>query len=67
MLLHPVDDRVVDVAVRGVTPPGEHVGVGEHLLGQAVLLLLQPGGPHVHVVAELRPEAAAIVSCIVSG
>ena len=39
-----LDDRVVDLAVRRVAPPDQHVGLGQPLLGQPVLGLLQRGG-----------------------
>ena len=38
--VHARDHRVVDLVVRGVAPPGEHVGPGEHLLAETVLGLL---------------------------
>ena len=43
-LLHALDDRVVDLAVGRVAPPEQHVGLGEPLLGQPVLRLLQRRG-----------------------
>jgi hypothetical protein len=54
--LHPLDDRVVDVTVRGVPPPGEYVGLGQDLLGQPVLGLLQPRRPDDDVLAQLVPQ-----------
>ena len=50
--LHPVDDRVVDLVVRDVPPPGEHVGVVEHVLREAVLGLLERRRAHARRVAE---------------
>ena len=46
-LVDALDDRVVDLVVGGVPPPGEHVGVVEHLLGQPVLGLVLGGGAHL--------------------
>ena len=42
--LHPLDDLVLDLAMRGVAPPQQHVGLGEPRLGQPVLGLLQRRG-----------------------
>ena len=43
-LLHALDDGVLDLAVRGVAPPQQHVGLGEPRLGQPMLGLLQRRG-----------------------
>ncbi len=40
-LLHALDDLVVHLPVRGVAPPGQHVGGGERLLAQTVVGLLE--------------------------
>ena len=37
VLVHPLDDRIGDVTVPDVPPPEQHLGVGQRLLGQAVL------------------------------
>ena len=36
-LLHPLDDGVVDLAMRHVAPPQQHIGLGQALDGQPVL------------------------------
>ena len=51
-----VDHGVVDRAVGGVSPPGEDVGVVEHLVGQTVLGLVLGRGAHLDV---RRPAARA--------
>ena len=43
MLVYPFDDLVGDVAVGGVPPPDQDVGVGEDLLGEPVLRLGERG------------------------
>ena len=52
--LHPVHDLVAHLGVGGVPPPHQHVGVGQHLLGQAVVRLVQRGGPHLQ--SRLAPQ-----------
>ncbi len=44
VLVHAVHDGVVDVLVGGVPPPGQDVGLGEDLVGEAVLGLLHGRG-----------------------
>jgi hypothetical protein len=55
--VHALDDRVVDLVVRAMSPPGEHVRLLQHRRRQAVLGLVQRGGPDPHAVAEERLEA----------
>ena len=57
-LVHAVDDRVVDLVVGGVPPPGQHVGGVEHLGRQSVLVLLERRRPHGPEVGERRGERA---------
>ena len=56
MLVHPLDDLVGDVAVGGVAPPDQDVGVGEHLFGETVLGLGERGraddGPVAQVLGD---------------
>jgi hypothetical protein len=55
-LVHALDHRVVDVGVPGVPPPGQHVGVVQHLGRQPVLGLVSSGGADVDGVAQQRAE-----------
>src|SRR6266540_3329488 len=55
--LDPLDHSAAALAMRGVTPPGEHVGPGEHVVGQPVLRLLEPRRTDHDVGAEFRPQA----------
>ena len=52
-----LDDLVGDLAVGGVAPPGEDVGLGEHLLGQAVLGVVERRGAHDGALAEVGLDA----------
>src|SRR5699024_4614788 len=55
VLLHPLGDLVGDLAVGHVPPPGEDVGLREHLLREAVLGVVQEGdagGDSVPVVGD---------------
>ena len=45
--LDPIDDGVGDLGVGGMAPPGQDVGRGEDLLGQAVLGLVERRDPDV--------------------
>ena len=65
--VHPLDDLVPDLVVRRVPPPGEYVGLLQHLLGQTVLGVVQPRCPDDAPVAELLAMPRAIVVCIPSG
>ena len=42
-----LDDRVGHLVVGDVAPPGQDVGRGENLVGQAVLGLVERGRPDV--------------------
>ena len=55
--VHPVDHRVVDAGVGRVPPPGQDVGVVQHLVGQAVLRLVLGGGADLDRVAEQLARA----------
>ena len=57
VLVHAVDDLVVDPVVRHVTPPGEDVGVGEDLFGEPVLRVVESDRAHLDSIAELRADA----------
>ncbi len=46
-LLHALRDAVLDHAMRHVSPPGQHIGLRQPLLGQAVIRLLQGGGRYL--------------------
>lgn len=39
-LLHPVDDRVLNLVMRHVTPPGQNVGAVEQVLRQALVRII---------------------------
>jgi hypothetical protein len=56
-VLHTRGHGVVDVLVRGVPPPGQHVGFREDRVGQAVLGLLERRRPGPHPIAELGLQA----------
>jgi putrescine oxidase len=56
-VLDPVDDRVVDLVVRYVAPPRQHVGGVDDGSAQPVLGLLERRGAHAHVVAQQLAEA----------
>jgi hypothetical protein len=45
-LLDAIDDAIFDVAVGHVSPPGQHVGICEYLVGQAVIWLVEGRGLH---------------------
>ena len=49
-LLHPVDNLVADLVMRHMPPPGEHIGIIEYLLRQAVLWFIQRGGFNVEAI-----------------
>ena len=52
-----------DLVVRRVPPPGEHVGLLQHLVGQAVLGVVQGRGPDDAPVAEVLDDALPRWSC----
>ena len=54
--VHAFDDRVVDLVVGGVAPPGEHVGLRQRLFGQAVLWLVERGDANRDVAAQLPTD-----------
>ena len=54
--VHPLDDLVGDLRVRRVPPPDEDVGARQHLLGQAVLGVVQRGGADGDAVAEVLDD-----------
>ena len=55
--LDPVDDRIGDLAVGAVAPPGQHVGRREDRVGQAVIGLVERRGPDVEAgLAEARRD-----------
>ena len=64
-----LDDRVVDLVVRRVAPPEQHVGLVELLLGQAVLGILQRHrrGDDIAVFAEQRRDLPVHALGIVLG
>ena len=68
-LLNALDDGVLDLAVRGMAPPDEHVGLGQAFLGQAVLGILQDDGPglDVLVLVEGRRDGAMHAERIEAG
>ena len=39
-----LDDLIIDIAMGRVTPPDQHIGLFEYLVGQAVLGILQRRG-----------------------
>ena len=45
--LDAVHDLVADLAVGHVAPPGEHIGLGQHLLGQPMLRFVEGSGAHL--------------------
>src|SRR5215207_10097297 len=57
VLLHPLDHLVGHVLMRHVTPPDQHVGACEDLVGQSVLGLVEGGRPDREPVAEVLLDA----------
>ena len=57
VLPHPLDDLVGDLVVGDVPPPEQHVGLGEHLLAEAVLGVGEGRGADVGVVVEQLAQA----------
>ena len=55
--VHALDDLVGDLVVRRVPPPGEHVGLGQHLLGQPVLRVVEGRRADDAAVAEVLLDA----------
>src|SRR5882757_1177703 len=55
--VYPLDHVVADLGVRGVPPPGEHVGPGEHLLGEGVLRFVEGGRANYAALAEILGDA----------
>ena len=49
---HARDDRVVDLLVRLMPPPGQHIGFSQHVLGEAMIRLLQRGRTDVHAITQ---------------
>ena len=39
-LVYPIDDRIINLRVRRMSPPGEHIGRRSDVLGQTVLWLI---------------------------
>ena len=58
-LLDPLDHLVGDLVVVHVPPPDQDVGVGEHLLGEPVLRLVERGGLHAERRNRSRSTAAS--------
>ena len=56
--VHAVDDRVVDLVVGDVAPPGQHVGGVEHVLREPVLGLLLGGGAYLELSGEALGDRA---------
>ena len=48
-LLHAIDDRVLHLSMGHVPPPDEDVRADQHLLGEAVLGLIEGGAPRLDV------------------
>src|SRR5207302_1008631 len=57
-------DRVVDLGMGGVSPPGENVGAREHLVGEAMLGHVQGGGAHVEHRIIAKPLCDALVHAL---
>src|SRR5690349_7079355 len=55
--MHALDDLIGDGVMRIVSPPRQDVGLGERILGQAVLWFFESGGPDADVLAELAAQA----------
>ena len=55
--VHPLDDLVGHLGVGGVPPPDQHVGAGEHLLGEPVLGLVERGRADDRRIAEVLLDA----------
>ncbi|MCY1309229.1 hypothetical protein D9M70_593030 [compost metagenome] len=53
MAVHALHDLVFHVAVGHVPPPGQDVGIGQDLLGKAVLRFVESGGPDTDLGAEV--------------
>ena len=53
-LLHAVHDLVLHLAVRHMAPPGQHVGVEQHFLGQPMLGLVQRSSLDVEALLAQR-------------
>ena len=66
-LLDAIDDLVVDLAVGLVAPPEEDVGASARRSAQAVLGLVEGGGPQASMPAVARPSAAAMAPWMPSG
>ena len=54
--MHALDDCIIDLVVRGVPPPCEHVGLCEYFFGEPVLRLVEGRDPGRYVGAELSPD-----------
>ena len=57
VLVHALDHLVLDLAVRGVTPPDQYVGLGQHLLGESVLGLVEGRRGDLGLVAQVLADA----------
>src|SRR6266567_3358494 len=45
-LLDPLNDFVADLSVGLVSPPGEHIGIVQHLFGETMLRLIKSGSAY---------------------
>jgi hypothetical protein len=55
--MYPIDDRVVDCRMRGMSPPSQYVGRGERLLSQTMLWLILGGRTNHSCVTQRLTEA----------
>ncbi|MNL24963.1 hypothetical protein D3C87_1464190 [compost metagenome] len=64
MFHHALDDDIVDLVMRSVTPPDQHIGLGQNSLGQAVFGLLQRRGLGGNIAVLLEQRGNLVVHAV---